>query len=76
MDIYFSHPEHRDALLRENEDLRTATSQSQNVVLELTLDARVRYISDHWEDIVGYVSELHDRWLRRHNSPTVERTPS
>lgn len=50
---YFSQPEYRQTLLRENEDLRTATSQSQNVVLELTLDARVQYMSDHWEDIVG-----------------------
>lgn len=51
--FYLSQPEFREALQRENEDLRTATSQNQNVVLELTLDAEVQYLSDYWEDIVG-----------------------
>lgn len=42
-----------DGLERENEDLRTASSQNENIVMELDMSCKVQFISKCWEDIVG-----------------------
>lgn len=45
-------------LQKENDDLRTATSQNDNIVMELGLNGRVQFLSKCWEDIVGYAIKL------------------
>jgi hypothetical protein len=40
-------------LARENEELRTASSQNENIVMELGLGGRIQFLSKCWEDIVG-----------------------
>ncbi|ANB10970.1 hypothetical protein AWJ20_3764 [Sugiyamaella lignohabitans] len=40
-------------LQKENDDLRTATSESDNIIMELNMDTTVRYLSECWDDIVG-----------------------
>lgn len=40
-------------LARENEELRAASSQNENIVMELSLGGRIQFLSKCWEDIVG-----------------------
>lgn len=37
----------------ESEDLRAASSQNENIVMELSLSTKVQFVSPSWEDIVG-----------------------
>lgn len=39
----------------DNEDLKFATKHNENLVLELSLDGLIRYVSSNWESVVGYV---------------------
>lgn len=41
------------SLQRENEDLRNATSQNENIIMELSLSGKIQFLSKGWEDIVG-----------------------
>lgn len=41
------------SLERGNNDLRAATSQNDRIVLELSLNGDVMFLSKSWEDIVG-----------------------
>jgi hypothetical protein len=40
----------------ETEDLRQAAEQSQreNVLVELTLDNVIKWVSSSWQDVIGY----------------------
>lgn len=39
---------------KDNEDLQDASNQNQNIVMELSLDGTIRFLSTSWEDITGY----------------------
>lgn len=43
-------------MIEETEDLRQAAEQSQreNVLVELTLDNIVKWVSSSWQDVIGY----------------------
>lgn len=43
------------AIQAEKEDLKEAAQQSSTVILDLNLDGRVRWVSQSWEDVIGYV---------------------
>ena len=45
-----------EAMIEETEDLRQAAEQSQreNVLVELTLDNIVKWVSSSWQDVIGY----------------------
>jgi len=45
-----------EAMIEETEDLRQAAEQSQreNVLVELTLDNVVKWVSSSWQDVIGY----------------------
>ena len=47
-----------EAMIEETEDLRQAAEQSQreNVLVELTLDNIVKWVSSSWQDVIGYFS--------------------
>ena len=44
-------------MIEETEDLRQAAEQSQreNVLVELTLDNAIKWVSSSWQDVIGYV---------------------
>lgn len=44
-------------MIEETEDLRQAAEQSQreNVLVELTLDNIIKWVSSSWQDVIGYV---------------------
>ena len=44
------------AMIEETEDLRQAAEQSQreNVLVELTLDNIIKWVSSSWQDVIGY----------------------
>lgn len=46
------------AMIEETEDLRQAAEQSQreNVLVELTLDNIIKWVSSSWQDVIGYPS--------------------
>jgi len=50
------------AMIEETEDLRQAAEQSQreNVLVELTLDNIIKWVSSSWQDVIGYASLLQD----------------
>ena len=41
----------------EREDLKTAAEQSLNVILDLSLDGTIRWVSPSWRDVVGTTAE-------------------
>ena len=41
----------------EREDLKEAAEQSMNVILDLSLDGVVRWVSPSWKEVVGYSIE-------------------
>jgi hypothetical protein len=43
-------------MIEETEDLRQAAEQSQreNVLVELTLDNVIKWVSSSWQDVIGY----------------------
>jgi hypothetical protein len=43
-------------MIEETEDLRQAAEQSQreNVLVELTLDNTIKWVSSSWQDVIGY----------------------
>lgn len=45
-----------EAMIEETEDLRQAAEQSQreNVLVELTLDNVIKWVSLSWQDVIGY----------------------
>lgn len=43
------------AIQAEKEDLKEAAQQSSTVILDLDLDGKVRWVSQSWEDVIGYV---------------------
>jgi hypothetical protein len=49
-------PRAEDAMIEETEDLRQAAeaSQRENVLVELTLDNVVKWVSSSWQDVIGY----------------------
>jgi hypothetical protein len=62
-------------MIQETEDLRQAADQSQreNVLVELTLDNIIKWVSASWKDVIGYVWQFSmliagvtpRRWLDR-----------
>jgi hypothetical protein len=44
-------------MIEESEDLRQAAEQSQreNVLVELTLDNIIKWVSSSWKDVIGCV---------------------
>jgi len=51
-------------IIEETEDLRQAAEQSQreNVLVELTLDNVIKWVSPSWQDVIGYF-HFFTRWL-------------
>jgi hypothetical protein len=49
-------------MIEETEDLRQAAEQSQreNVLVELTLDNIIKWVSSSWQDVIGYALLLQD----------------
>jgi len=49
-------PAEEAMMIEETEDLRQAAEQSQreNVLLELTLDSIIKWVSSSWQDVIGY----------------------
>jgi serine/threonine-protein kinase RIM15 len=47
-------------MIEETEDLRQAAEQSQreNVLVELTLDGIIKWVSSSWQDVIGYYYTL------------------
>lgn len=37
----------------EKEDLKEAAEESFNVIMDLNLDGKVRWVSPSWEDVIG-----------------------
>lgn len=37
----------------EREDLREAAEQTLNVIMDLSLDGKIRWVSPSWEDVIG-----------------------
>lgn len=37
----------------ERDDLKTAAEQSLNVILDLSMDGRIRWVSPSWKDVIG-----------------------
>ena len=37
----------------EREDLKEAAEHSLNVIMDLDLDGKIRYVSDSWKDVIG-----------------------
>lgn len=46
----------------EKEDLKEAARDTLNIIIDLNLDGKVRWVSPSWKDIVGYVIVL-GPWL-------------
>jgi serine/threonine-protein kinase RIM15 len=53
-------PSEDASMIEETEDLRQAAEQSQreNVLVELTLDNVIRWVSSSWQDVIGYLFSL------------------
>ena len=49
-------PAEEAVMIEETEDLRQAAEQSQreNVLVELTLDNVIKWVSSSWQDVIGY----------------------
>ncbi|ORY15002.1 serine threonine protein kinase-like protein [Clohesyomyces aquaticus] len=41
----------------EREDLKEAAEHSLNVIMDLDLDGKIRYVSDSWKDVIGTTPE-------------------
>jgi serine/threonine-protein kinase RIM15 len=41
----------------EREDLKEAAEHSLNVIMDLGLDGKIRYVSDSWKDVIGTTPE-------------------
>jgi len=66
MDNADNMPAEEDIIIEETEDLRQAAEQSQreNVLVELTLDNVIKWVSSSWQDVIGYYFHLWRRpWL-------------
>ena len=50
------------AIQAEKEDLKEAAQQSSTVILDLDLDGKVRWVSQSWEDVIGYVCLITAGW--------------
>lgn len=50
-------PNEETMMIEETEDLRQAAEQSQreNVLVELTLDNIIKWVSSSWQDVIGHV---------------------
>lgn len=42
------------AMRAEKEDLKEAAEESFNVIMDLTLDGKVSWVSPSWEGVIGY----------------------
>src|SRR5947207_11523722 len=62
MDNRENMPTEEAMMIEETEDLRQAAEQSQreNVLVELTLDNIIKWVSSSWQDVIGYYS-LHTK---------------
>jgi len=58
MDNIENAPNEEAVMIEESEDLRQAAEQSQreNVLVELTLDNIIKWVSSSWQDVIGYHS--------------------
>ena len=56
MDNADNMPAEEAMIIEETEDLRQAAEQSQreNVLVELTLDNIIKWVSSSWQDVIGY----------------------
>jgi serine/threonine-protein kinase RIM15 len=45
-----------EKLQGENLDLKRAANETRSIILELSLDGYVRWVSPSWQEIIGYVS--------------------
>ena len=56
MDNIENMPNVEAMMMEETEDLRQAAEQSQreNVLVELTLDNIIKWVSSSWQDVIGY----------------------
>ena len=56
MDNIENMPNVEAMMIEETEDLRQAAEQSQreNVLVELTLDNIIKWVSSSWQDVIGY----------------------
>jgi hypothetical protein len=56
MDNMENVPNEEAVMIEETEDLRQAAEQSQreNVLVELTLDNIIKWVSSSWQDVIGY----------------------
>jgi serine/threonine-protein kinase RIM15 len=56
MDIVENMEVEEAMMIEETEDLRQAAEQSQreNVLVELTLDSIIKWVSSSWRDVIGY----------------------
>jgi serine/threonine-protein kinase RIM15 len=50
----------------EREDLREAAEQTLNVIMDLSLDGRIRWVSPSWTDVIGTTLES-VKGKRRHS---------
>ena len=48
---------HSMDMREERQDLKEAAEQSLNVILDLGLDGKIRYVSASWKDVVGTPAE-------------------
>ena len=55
MDNADTMPAEEAMIIEETEDLRQAAEQSQreNVLVELTLDNSIKWVSSSWQDVIG-----------------------
>ena len=55
MDDTDNMPAEEAMIIEETEDLRQAAEQSQreNVLVELTLDNIIKWVSSSWQDVIG-----------------------
>ena len=60
MDNTENAPNEEAVMIEETEDLRQAAEQSQreNVLVELTLDNIIKWVSSSWQDVIGYSLSL------------------
>lgn len=49
----FMHRSLSEDIKEEREDLREAAEQTLNVILDLSLDGTIRWVSPSWEDVIG-----------------------
>lgn len=64
-------------MIEETEDLRQAAEQSQreNVLLELTLDSIIKWVSSSWQDVIGYTTSRNSLLISRSDPKDVVGSP-